>query len=113
MPIIEPPPAAPKKETVAIRLELSILDELRRYAAYVGTRNFSHIVTCSLERVFKADSGYKAWLKAHPDFHPQAKSHRNGSSRSNHDGSQSTPPNPLVGVSGERHVASRGSIGGA
>jgi len=59
MPIIEPPPTAPKKETVAIRLEVSLFDELRRYAAYAGTRNFSHIVACSLERVFKADGGSK------------------------------------------------------
>ena len=40
MPVIEPPPTVPKKETVAVRLEVLVLEELRRYAAYVGTRNF-------------------------------------------------------------------------
>jgi len=113
MPIIELPPTAPKKETVAIRLEVSLFDELSRYAAYVGTRNFSHIVACSLERVFKADAGYKAWLKAHPDFHPETKNRRDGATGPTHDAGQSTSSSPLPGVASGRHVASRGSTGGA
>ena len=113
MPIIEPPPTAPKKNTVAIRLEISLLDELRRYAAYVGTRNFSHIVACSLERVFKADAGYKAWLKAHPNFHPESKWRRNGATGSSDESAHSNMPALAVGVSSDRHNASRSSIGGA
>jgi hypothetical protein len=112
MPIIEPPPTAPKKETVAIRLEVSVLDELRRYAAYVGTRNFSHIIACSLERVFKADAGYKAWLKAHPDFHPESKSRRNGAAASDHGAPHSGQPSSPVAMPSERHGSPRTSIGG-
>jgi hypothetical protein len=113
MPIIEPPPTAPKKETVAIRLDISLLDELRRYAAYVGTRNFSHIVACSLERVFKADAGYKAWLKAHPDFRPEPKARRNGTTASEDDAGRSVLPSSAIGLPGARQVASRSSTGGA
>lgn len=113
MPIIEPPPTTPKKDTVAIRLEVSLLDELRRYAAYVGTRNFSHIVACSLERVFKADAGYKAWLKAHPNFLPESKSRRNSDSASKNENPHSTVPTVAVGGSSDRHNASRSTIGGA
>jgi hypothetical protein len=113
MPIIQAPPAAPKKETLAIRLEVRVLDELRRYAAFLGTKNFSHIIACSLERVFKADAGYKAWLKAHPDFQPQAKTSRNGRAASDHIVALANPPSPAGAKAGERQVGSRNSIGGA
>jgi hypothetical protein len=113
MPIIEPPPTAPKKETLAIRLEVRVLDDLRRYAAFLGTKNFSHIIACSLERVFKADTGYRAWLKAHPDFRPQARTSRNGGATSDHIPALSNPPSPAGAKAGERQVGSRNAIGGA
>ncbi len=113
MPIIEPPPAAPKKETLAIRLEVRVLDELRRYAAFLGTKNFSHIIACSLERVFKADAGYKDWLKAHPDFRPAAKPARASRALPVQSGAHSTPVSSLAEVPGERKVSSRNSLGGA
>ncbi len=113
MPIIEPPQAAPKKETLAIRLEVRVLDELRRYAAFLGTKNFSHIIACSLERVFKADAGYKAWLKAHPDFRPAAKIARAGAALHVESGGRSAPASPVAGVPGERQFGFRNSIGGA
>ncbi len=112
MPIIEPPPTAPKKETLAIRLEVRVLDELRRYAAFLGTKNFSHIITRSLERVFRADAGYKAWLKTHPDFRPQTKTPRNGDAGSARVSVLSNPPSSGAPTAGERQSSSRNSIGG-
>jgi hypothetical protein len=73
MPLIQPKPAPPEKQTVALRLEVSTLDRLKRYAAFLGTRDLSHVVTGSLEKVFHADKEYKAWLKAHPDSSTQSK----------------------------------------
>ena len=77
MPIIEPPPAPPKKETIAVRLEVSVLEQLKRYAAFLGTGNLSHVIAKSLEKVFKTDSDYKAWLKSHPDFVIRKRARRN------------------------------------
>jgi hypothetical protein len=113
MPIIEPPPTAPKKETLAIRLEVQVLGELRRYAAFLGTKNFSHIIACSLERVFKADAGYKAWLKAHPDFHPDAKTSHKAAAAPGQITTRSNSPSLGTATAGERRVGSANSIGGA
>jgi hypothetical protein len=81
MPIIQPPPAPPKKETIAVRLEEHKLAELRRYGAFLGTRNYSHIIAESLDRVFRMDTEYKAWLKVHPNFALEKKPPRNSASR--------------------------------
>jgi|SRR5579875_3274945 len=113
MPIIEPPPTAPKKETLAIRLEVRVLDELRRYAAFLGTKNFSHIIACSLERLFKADTGYKAWLKAHPDFYPATKTARAGGALPVESAAHSTLGSSGTPVPTERQANSRNSLGGA
>ncbi len=113
MPIIEPPPTAPKKETLAIRLETRVLDELRRYAAFLGTKNFSHIITRSLERVFRADASYKIWQKAHPDFRPQAKASRDGDKGSGRIAAPSNSPSFSASTPSERQVSSRNPIGGA
>ena len=77
MPLIQPKPAPPEKQTVALRLEISTLDRLKRYAAFLGTHDLSHVVTGSLEKVFHADKEYKAWLKAHPESATQYKARRN------------------------------------
>jgi hypothetical protein len=77
MPLIQPKPAPPEKQTVALRLEIATLDRLKRYAAFLGTRDLSHVVTGSLEKVFHADKEYKAWLKAHPDSSTQSRVRRN------------------------------------
>ena len=81
MPIIQPPPAPPKKVTIGVRFEEQKLAALRRYGAFMGTRNLSHIISESLERVYKIDADYKAWLKAHPDIAIEKKPRRNGASR--------------------------------
>jgi hypothetical protein len=79
MPIIQPPPAPPKKVTITVRLEEHKLFELRRYGAFLGTRNHSHIISESLTRIFRMDSEYNTWLKEHPDFQLERKARSNGS----------------------------------
>lgn len=81
MPLIQPPPVPPKKVTVAVRLDEEVLAELRIYGIFLGTRNNSHIISESLTRIFKLDTHYKAWRKAHPNVQPDTNSRRNGSSR--------------------------------
>lgn len=76
MPLIQPKPAPPEKQTVALRLEISTLDRLKRYAAFLGTRDLSHVVTGSLEKVFHADKEYKTWLKTHPESALQSRTRR-------------------------------------
>jgi hypothetical protein len=78
VPIIQPPPAPPKKVTVAVRFEEEKLAALRRYGAFIGTKNFSHIISESLDRVYKIDTQFKAWLRTHPDTAIETKPRRNG-----------------------------------
>ncbi|HEV2416337.1 MAG TPA: hypothetical protein VGX94_00885 [Terriglobia bacterium] len=78
MPIIQPPPAPSKKITIGVRFEEEKLAALRRYGAFIGTRNLSHIISESLDRVYKPDTQYKAWLKTHPDIAIEKKPRRNG-----------------------------------
>ena len=81
MPIIQPPPAPPKKITIGVRFEEQKLAALRRYGVFLGTRNLSHIISESLERVYKMDKQYKAWLKVHPDIAIEKKPRRNGAAQ--------------------------------
>ena len=81
MPIIQPPPAPPKKITIGVRFDEQKLAEIRRYGVFLGTRNLSHIISESLERVYKMDKQYKAWLKIHPDIAIEKKPRRNGAAQ--------------------------------
>jgi hypothetical protein len=112
MPIIPPPPRPPKKETITVRLDLEMLNELRRYAVCLNSPNFSYIVACALKKLFD-DDDWKKWVKAHPDIHLQTRGRPKGSK--SHKTSQA-PPNPPSAspmTTGEGPVASRNSVGGA
>lgn len=80
MPLIQPKPMPPQKQTVALRLEVSTFAALKRYAAFLGTRDLSHVVTGSLEKIFNADREYKTWLKDHPDAAVATRVRKNGGS---------------------------------
>jgi hypothetical protein len=113
MPIIQPPPAPPKKETIAIRLDAQILEELRRYAACVPTRNLSHIIAGALQRLFNDDGDYKTWRDSHPELLATTKSRRDGGATSKHKTSRSNPPSTGNSAPSDRQVESRNSVGGA
>jgi hypothetical protein len=112
MPIIQPPPAPPKKETIAIRLDTQILEELRRYAACVPTKNLSHIIAGALRRLFNDDGDYKTWRDSHPELLATTKSRRDGATTSKHKTSHPTPPSSGTSTPSARQVESRNSVGG-
>lgn len=113
MPIIQPPPAPPKKETIAIRLDAQILEELRRYAACVPTRNLSHIIAGALQRLFNDDGDYKTWRDTHPESLATTKSRRERANTSKHKISHSNPPSTGNSAPSDRQVESRNPVGGA
>lgn len=78
MPIIQLPPPPPKKITFGVRLEEHKFAALKRYGAFVGTNNYSIIVSQSLDRLYEIDPDYLEWLKVHPDFEPDKRPRRNG-----------------------------------
>jgi len=98
MPLIPPKPLPPRKQTVALRLEVSTFEALKRYAAFLGTRDLSHVVTGSLEKVFHADKEYRTWLKAHPDSVGETGTRRGSGSNHHPAGS------PLTGAAAPQAV---------
>ncbi len=81
MPIIQLPPPPPKKITFAVRLEEEKFAALKRYGAFVGTNNYSIIISQSLDRLYEIDTDYHEWLEVHPDFEPDKRSRRNGAGK--------------------------------
>ena len=65
-PLIAPPPEPPKKRTVNVRLEEEIFENLKRYIAYAGRGDFSHVVNNGMRYVFLKDAGFQSWLAEHP-----------------------------------------------
>ena len=65
-PLIAPPPEPLKKRTVNVRLEEEVFENLKRYIAYTGRGDFSHVVNNGLRYVFIKDAGFQAWLAEHP-----------------------------------------------
>jgi hypothetical protein len=78
MPIVQLPPTPPKKVTFAVRLEEERFAALKRYAAFVGTNNYSIIVSQSLDKLYEIDDDYREWLEVHPDFEPDKRPRRTG-----------------------------------
>jgi hypothetical protein len=77
MPIVQLPPTPPKKVTFAVRLEEERFAALKRYAAFVGTNNYSIIISQSLDKLYQIDTEYHDWLRAHPDFEAEKRPRRN------------------------------------
>ncbi len=77
MPLIKRPPMPPKKETIALRLEVTLIEELKRYRAFIGGDS-SHVVSESLHKVFDKDAEYHEWLKEHPSLPLDARRKRSG-----------------------------------
>ncbi len=113
MPLIEPPPPPPKKATIALRLEVSVIDKLHLYLAYSGNDSMAHVITRSLEETYKKDKSFAPWLKAHPNFQPPSKPRRNGARQSEHYAAHSNQASTASATPGERHLPSRSSTGGA
>jgi predicted transcriptional regulator len=63
MPLIPAPPAAPDKDTLALRVDRELHDQLRAYAEFLGSTK-EYIVTSALRRVFRHDKEFIAWQQA-------------------------------------------------
>jgi len=81
MPIVHLPPPPPKKITFGVRLEEENFAALKRYAAFVGTNNYSIIISQGLDKLYEIDNDYREWLERHPDFEPDKRARRNGAGR--------------------------------
>ncbi len=63
MPLIPAPPAAADKDTLALRVDRALHDQLRAYAEFLGSTK-EYIVTSALRRVFRHDKDFIAWQSA-------------------------------------------------
>ena len=88
MPVLKAPPQQPKNETIQLRVPQDVKFRLARYADFIHTSS-SFIVVELLERLFRKDAEFQAYLAAYkpPDStelgepgHPQS-SPENGSRR--------------------------------
>ena len=95
MPLIERPPEPPQKDTVALRLEVTLIEELKRYRAFIGGDS-SHVVTKCLRRVFDKDRDYHKWLKTHNTLPPEARRRRSGHAEKTEDAG--VAPAPTAGL---------------
>jgi predicted transcriptional regulator len=65
MPILKPPPKAPKNETLQLRIEEEIKTKLRGYAHFINSSE-SYVVSEALKFLFRKDSEFKTWLEEQP-----------------------------------------------
>jgi hypothetical protein len=79
MPLIQPPPPAPKMVTITVRMKQDDLCCLQAYEAYSSSPTHSYVIAGSLERLYEQDTGFTAWRDAHPNFATDKKTRRNGS----------------------------------
>src|SRR5216683_41796 len=67
MPLLKPPEAAITPRRYYLRIEESLAQTMERYAEFLGTDNFDHVVSQALQFIFKRDSQFKSWLEQHPE----------------------------------------------
>jgi hypothetical protein len=101
MPIIQLPPPPPKKITFGVRLEEERFAALKRYGAFVGTSNYSIIISQSLDRLYEIDTDYREWLDVHPDFEPDKRGRRNAGAKQSRKAVVSGAPAPSLVVATE------------
>ena len=65
MPILKPPPKAPKNETLQLRIEEEIKTKLRGYAHFINSSE-SYVVSEALKLLFRKDAEFKTWLEEQP-----------------------------------------------
>jgi hypothetical protein len=81
MPVVQLPPPPPKKVSFGVRLEEEKFAALKRYAAFVGTNNYSIIISQGLDKLYQIDTEYHDFLRAHPDFEAEKRPRRNGAAK--------------------------------
>lgn len=64
MAILKAPPAEPKNETLQLRVSQDLKVRLMRYAEFIHA-NASYVVTAALERLFRKDAEFQAFLASY------------------------------------------------
>jgi hypothetical protein len=62
MPVLKPPPKAPKNETLQLRIEHETKTKLQKYAEFIGSSE-SYVVSEALRLLFRKDDEFKTWLE--------------------------------------------------
>ncbi|MHB8617732.1 MAG: hypothetical protein ACYC93_16900, partial [Candidatus Acidiferrales bacterium] len=65
MPILKAPPKQSKNESLQLRVSVDFKLKLHRYAEFLDATP-SYVVTEALDRVFRKDHEFRAWLEQHP-----------------------------------------------
>lgn len=64
MPILKTPPKQSKNESLQLRVSGEFKHNLQRYAEFLNATP-SYVVTEALDRVFRKDHEFRAWLEQH------------------------------------------------
>ena len=65
MPILKAPPKQSKNESLQLRVSTEFKLKLQSYAEFLHATP-SYVVTEALDRVFRKDHEFRAWLEQHP-----------------------------------------------
>ena len=65
MPILKAPPQQSKNESLQLRVSTEFKSRLQRYAEFLDATP-SYVVTEALDRIFRKDHEFRAWLEQHP-----------------------------------------------
>ena len=66
MPILKAPPKQSKNESLQLRVSTEFKHNLQRYAEFLEATP-SYVVTEALDRVFRKDHEFRAWLAQYPE----------------------------------------------
>ena len=65
MPILKAPPRQSKNESLQLRVSTEFKQTLQSYAEFLKATP-SYVVTEALDRIFRKDHEFRAWLEQHP-----------------------------------------------
>jgi predicted transcriptional regulator len=66
MPLLKPPPKAPRNETLQLRIEAETKTKLHKYAQFLDSSD-SYVVGEALKLLFRKDADFRVWLEANND----------------------------------------------
>lgn len=69
VPILKSPPKQPKNESLQLRVSADFKSKLQLYAEFLHATP-SYVVTEALDRIFRKDHEFRAWLEHHATIAP-------------------------------------------
>ena len=66
MPLIIAQPAAPAKDTLSLRVDRALHENLKAYAEFIASSK-DYVISQALHRLFRQDKEFAAWLAARPE----------------------------------------------